>query len=317
MRQAYRAVPLAFLLACSAVQAEDRSADQVLLAPGKTITFSDSANPGINVVVTAPDDSYINLSRLVAASEKAGIYSIMTTVQIKAASSIVSNADGSLSLRPASSQSYFVPKDAAPAPGRITLEGGTALLDRGRVVIHSDRIVQPGVVTPVPGRPVPHATPQVPSVAARPAGTPVIASPVQLGGGPVAGTLMSGSASVTQPSGTSLQVIHQTTRTVASFSSFNVGNTGGVTVTAPSGGATLYRAQGGNITFTGTLSATGTNGNVVIINPGGTVTVGPNTVLPAGGLSISTTSTPMVPNSVTVTTTGGIKLPTPITVTPR
>ncbi len=142
----------AFLLACSAALAQDRGANEVLLAPGRSLVFSDAANPGRTVVVTAPEDAYIDLSRLVPAVEKAGIFSIVATLQTKAASSLASNADGSMSLRPAPAQSYFVPKDAPPGPGRITVMGGEAILDKGQVVFRAKRFIQPGAPRPEPAR---------------------------------------------------------------------------------------------------------------------------------------------------------------------
>ena len=99
--QAYLVVPLAFFFACAAALVGDGGAGEVLLAPGKTLTFYDAAKPASPVVVTAPDDAYINLSRLVPVVEKAGIYSIVSTLQVKAAGRLASNADGSMSLRTA------------------------------------------------------------------------------------------------------------------------------------------------------------------------------------------------------------------------
>ena len=251
--EAYLRLCGAVLLAgCVAAHAEDRSANQVLLAPGASMTFSDAANPGINVVVTAPADSYLNLSRLAAASEKHGIYAITTTVQVKAAGAIVSNADGSLSLRPASEQSIFVPKDAAPAPGRITLEGGTALLNRGQVFIHSDRVVNSGAQVPA-ARPAVNATPPV--IPAQPSGMlRATAAPAPV---PTPGIAVT--------TGTATLNTTATPSTIT-FGSFNVGTGTGVTVTQGGGVTTLQSAQGGNINITGNLSNAG---NVVIINPGG------------------------------------------------
>jgi len=143
LAQAYSVVPLLFLLAGAAAQAQDAGPSEILLAPGKSIRIFDAGNPGINAVVTAPEDAYLNLSRLIAASEKAGIFSVVTSIQIRPAGSIVSNADGSLSLRPALDEIFFVPKDAAPSPRRVTLQGGTAVFDRGRTVFRSDAVDRP------------------------------------------------------------------------------------------------------------------------------------------------------------------------------
>ena len=72
-----------------------------LLGPGKSLLFVDAENPGRNVSVTAPEDAYINLSLMVQAILKEGIYSVVATFHVKAASNLASNADGSISLRPA------------------------------------------------------------------------------------------------------------------------------------------------------------------------------------------------------------------------
>jgi hypothetical protein len=245
-RQAYRVVLGAFLLAGAAAQAEDRSANQVLLAPGKSMTFSDVKNPGINVVVTAPADAYLNLSQLVAASEKAGIYTLMTTVQIKAAGSIVSNADGSLSLRPASGQSYFVPKDAAAGPGRITLEGGIAVLDRGRAVIHSDSIV--------------HARPAAAASAVAPTAAPVVPTlpPTSVAGAGPRPNVPMPTATVVPTGAVSINPNIAVNTGNITFQSFNIGSGTSVNITQPLGGVTtLQNAQGGAILPVGTLTTTG------------------------------------------------------------
>jgi hypothetical protein len=148
--QAYLFVPLALLLACAAVLADERGAGEVLLAPGRSLTFYDAAKPGPGVVVTSPADAYINLSRLVPAIEKSGIHWIVTGLQVKSAGNLASNADGSMSLRPAPAHSYFVPKNAAPGPGRVTVMGGTAVLDKGQVVFRAERIQDSAASPPGP-----------------------------------------------------------------------------------------------------------------------------------------------------------------------
>ncbi len=317
--QACRAVLGAFLLAGAAAQAEDREANQVLLAPGQSVRFIDADNPGINAVVTAPHDAYLNLSRLIAASEKTGIFSIVTAIQIKSVGSIVSNADGSLSLQPASDHPYFVPRNVAPGPGRITLQGGTAVFAHGRTTIHSDSIVQPAAprarapdtAVPVAGaRNEQQALPTAPRSVlgqAVPSGPAGPRQPVTVQG---AITLPVGGSAVGS-SGGAMPVNVMATPAIGSAATFNVGQNSSVNVIQPSGGVSLNAVSGGNITIGGTLS---TNGNIVIINPAGTVTMNPGTVA-TGSISISTAGAPVTGAPITaggaVTTMGSKGLPPP------
>ena len=286
----YLIVLSAVLFSGAHAQASDEGANLILLAPGKSVTFTDAANPGINVAVTAPGDAYLNLSRLIAASEKAGIYSVITTVQIKAAGRIVTNADGSLSLQPAADESYFVPRDARPGPGRITLGGGTAVFDRGRIVVHSDSIVQPAPVSvraPVPPAAVttgaPGAIPLNSMTATKPAVASTVFSgstaPIQTVSGPTITGLPTGGTPVSGSGGANLQ-IDPAPRLISNWSSFNVGTGSSMTITQPSGSVTLNNVSSSNGQVFGTLSATGGTFNIV---PSSGVTVTPS----VGGVTLT------------------------------
>lgn len=120
---------------------------QVLLLPGRSMTFVDVERPGVNVVLTAPPDAYLDVSKLAAAGEKHGIFTVLTTVQVRSAGRLVWRADGSVALRPAFEESFYLPISAAPMGGRVLIEGGAAVHDRGRVTIYSNRVVSPVVPT--------------------------------------------------------------------------------------------------------------------------------------------------------------------------
>jgi hypothetical protein len=143
LAQACRVVVSVFLLAGGAAQAQESTQNEVLLAPGKFLRVFDAANPGLNVIITAPEDAYVNLSRLFAASEKVGILAAITALQTRPAGNIVLNLNGTLSLEPTPDGSYFVLKDSPADSRRITVEGGTAIFDRGRTHFQSDTIIRP------------------------------------------------------------------------------------------------------------------------------------------------------------------------------
>jgi hypothetical protein len=284
LQHAYRIVlpallPLLFTCLHAHAQAQEGGANQVLLEPGRSIAFTDTKRPGVNLVVTAPGDAYIDLSRMMASSEKEGIFALLTGMQIKSAGSIVSNADGSLSLRPASGQSFYVPRDAAPRPGRITLEGGTAVLDRGQMVIHADRVLRAGVPVPVQANAGLPAMPVVP-VQSTAGVKPITAPP---------------SASIT-------------------LQGFNVGSGAALNIVQPSGAVSINSAPGGNVSVTGNLSSTG---NIVIVNPGGSVTISPGTIITGGSINISTVPIPSQGFGATVLTTGSKPPTTPVVVPTR
>lgn len=143
-----RIVLLGIAFACVAAGqalAQARGHAQVLLLPGRSMTFVDVERPGVNVVLTAPPDAYLDVSKLAAAGEKHGIFTVLTTVQVRPAGRLAWRADGSVALRPAFEEGYFLPVTAAPMGGRVLIEGGAAVHDRGRVTIYSNRVVSPVV----------------------------------------------------------------------------------------------------------------------------------------------------------------------------
>jgi len=149
IRNLFRVLVLA-LLASSPALADEEGAGEVLLAPGQTLTFYDEAHPVSRVIVTAPDDAYIDLRALVPVVEKSGIYALIGALQLGSGGTLVRNADGSVSLRPGSSNPYFVPKSATAGAGRVTVLGGVAAYNKGQVVFRAKRVQEP--VVPAPAR---------------------------------------------------------------------------------------------------------------------------------------------------------------------
>ena len=116
------------LLLCPAFPAP---ADDLVLAPGRSITLLDAADPTARVLITAPPDAPLNLSALLSTDPKEGMRSVVTRMQLQQARGIAVNADGSLWLSGA----------ALPGPAQraVVLEGGVLIYDAGKYTLHAAR----------------------------------------------------------------------------------------------------------------------------------------------------------------------------------
>jgi hypothetical protein len=121
-------------------------ADDLLLAPGKSITILDAADPSVRVVITAPPDAPLNLSTLLVTDPKESVYSIVTRMQLDPASGLSMNADGSLALSPAA-----VP----PAQSANMLQGGVLVFSAGKYTLHPAAEPAPPQATPAAAAPSP------------------------------------------------------------------------------------------------------------------------------------------------------------------
>ena len=117
------------------------AAEPLVLAAGKTVTVVDAADPSLRVVLTAPAEAPLDLGALFAASDpKAGVHSLVTRSQVRAAGTLIRDADGTLSLAP-----------VVPASAGTAIEGGFLVLREGQYSLQAAPPVAPRVAaTPVP-----------------------------------------------------------------------------------------------------------------------------------------------------------------------
>ncbi|MGH6977335.1 MAG: filamentous hemagglutinin N-terminal domain-containing protein, partial [Stellaceae bacterium] len=102
------------------------------------------------------------------------------------------------------------------------------------------------------------------------------------GGLPTGGQVVGGSATITTPSATHMQITSTTTRSAISWSDFSIGSGYGVNVTQPNGGTQLESVRGTNVSqIFGSLTS---NGSIVIANPNG-IWFGPNAQVDVAGLA--------------------------------
>ncbi len=135
------------------------AAQELLLAPGRSVTILDATDPSVRVVITAPPDAPINLGALLTSDPKDNVYSIVTRLQLNQAGRLSINPDGSMSL------SGLPTAQAGQA--KPMLEGGVLVFSAGRYVLH-----------PVP------AAQATPMISAKPQSPPTATLPAENPGGP-------------------------------------------------------------------------------------------------------------------------------------
>jgi len=115
---------------------------ELVLAPGASVTILDAVDPSVRIVMTAPPNTTLDLSELLALKPEESVRSIVTRFQSShAAGRLTRNADGTITLAP-----------SAPAQGRQPTPG----LAGGVLIRNGDQwLLQPGAA-PVPP---PHPTP--------------------------------------------------------------------------------------------------------------------------------------------------------------
>src|SRR6266850_7902294 len=112
---------------CALLLSASALADDLLLAPGRSITILDAADPSVRVVISAPPDAPLNLSTLLVTDPKESVYSIVTRMQLNPASGLSMNADGSLALSPAA---------VTPAQSANMLQGGVLVFSAGKYTLY-------------------------------------------------------------------------------------------------------------------------------------------------------------------------------------
>ena len=120
----------AALLATPAGHAQGPLAGQaqgLFLAPGKTLTILDAADPTVRVVLKAPAGAPLDLGSILVAGPQDSVYAIVTRIQVSAANGLQREPDGSVALSGAAG--------VAAGPGN-TLQGGVLVFSGGKFVYH-------------------------------------------------------------------------------------------------------------------------------------------------------------------------------------
>src|SRR5438132_109049 len=121
-----RAIAGCVAMAASVALAAPAAADELWLAPGKSVTIFDAADPAVRLVITAPPNAPLDLAPLLELKPSESVHSIATRVQVRSAGAINIGADGAVALGQAS----------APAGGPM-LEGGVLVREAGRWRLHA------------------------------------------------------------------------------------------------------------------------------------------------------------------------------------
>lgn len=103
-------------------------ADGLFLAPGRSLTILDAADPTVRVVLKAPPEAPLDLGSILVAGPDDSVYSIVTRIQVNAAQALSRDPDGSLAL----SAGALTP----PASPANTLQGGVLVFSGGKFVYH-------------------------------------------------------------------------------------------------------------------------------------------------------------------------------------
>jgi hypothetical protein len=91
------------------------SAAELWLAPGKSVTVFDAADPSVRLVITAPPQAPLDLGALLELKPGESVHSLATQVQLRRASALTATADGTLALNSTNAP--------PPSTGQM-LEGG-------------------------------------------------------------------------------------------------------------------------------------------------------------------------------------------------
>ena len=136
------------------------AADRFVVAPGKSVTLVNAADPSMRVVLTAPADRPLDVSALIGGMRASELHSLAARTPAQA-NAIVRNADGSVSLG----------TKAATAPSVPMLQNGVIVVD-GAAVSH------------YPEAPAPNPTSNPMDLALRRLHEPPMKGPVNLVGQP-------------------------------------------------------------------------------------------------------------------------------------
>src|SRR5919197_781444 len=123
-----RTIAARLAMGASVALAVPAIAAELWLAPGKSVTIFDAADPSVRLVITAPANAPLDLAPLLDLKPDESVHSIATRVQLRSAGAITSGADGTLALKSAN----------APARGGAPmLEGGVPVREGGQWRLHA------------------------------------------------------------------------------------------------------------------------------------------------------------------------------------
>lgn len=123
-----RAIAAGFSVAAGLALAASAAAGELWLAPGRSVTIFDAADPAVRLVITAPANAPLDLVPLLELKADESVHSIATRMQLRGASALTRGSDGALSLSPASAPAH------AGAP---MLEGGVLVREGGQWRLHT------------------------------------------------------------------------------------------------------------------------------------------------------------------------------------
>lgn len=128
------ALALALGLAATACRAQG-----LYLAPGKTLTILDTADPQTRVILRAPPDAPLDLGSILVAGPDESVHSIVTRIQMNAAAGMEKRPDGTVML-----------SGASPESARV-LQGGVLFRNGRNFDYHPVRPAAPGGPSLPPG----------------------------------------------------------------------------------------------------------------------------------------------------------------------
>jgi hypothetical protein len=236
----------------------------------------------MHVVVTAPKDSQLDLSRLLEAKGRSSIVSVVTGAQVKQAGAMTMNPDGSISLA-APSAAAQIPPATAPAGGVMVFNEGryVGFAEQKPVAATSATSASPPVRESVNlGALIPASASR--SAAAIPPSTPVPASlslsPSRL---PGPAPITAGSAVINPATNVSLGQ----NAGVINWSQFSINSTSSITVQPSSSAITLIPMTGKLPTAPTPITTTG---SITLTAPSGA----PASSISVGGASVTSTGAP-------------------------
>ena len=127
MNNSLRAIAAWFATAAGVALAAPAAADGLWLAPGKSVTIFDAADPSVRLVVTALPQAPLDLSALLELKPGESVHSIATHVQLRRAGALTAAQDGTLALDS---------RSASPPPAEQMLEGGVLVREGAQWRFH-------------------------------------------------------------------------------------------------------------------------------------------------------------------------------------
>ena len=127
MHNSLRAIAARLAMVTGVVLAAPAAADSLWLAPGKSVTIFDAADPSVRLVVTALPQVPLDLSALLELKPGESVHSIATHVQLRRAGALTATQDGTLALDS---------RGASPPSGGQMLEGGVLVREGAQWRFH-------------------------------------------------------------------------------------------------------------------------------------------------------------------------------------